>query len=101
MTKVAFGRNAAVDTHEPRLVGARYSTREPSRVFIGARLLGPDHYFYGRSWTSLEAGKMYKGTLSLTHLTREPTKEAAAGSPPPLLLLLHGVGSNERDLMGL
>ncbi len=44
---------------------------------------------------------MYKGTLSLTHLTREPTKEAAAGSPPPLLLLLHGVGSNERDLMGL
>jgi phospholipase/carboxylesterase len=49
----------------------------------------------------LEAGKMNKGTLSLTHLTREPTKEAAAGSPPPLLLLLHGVGSNERDLMGL
>ena len=44
---------------------------------------------------------MNKGTLSLTHLVREPTIEAAAGSPPPLLLLLHGVGSNERDLMSL
>jgi phospholipase/carboxylesterase len=44
---------------------------------------------------------MNKGTLSLTHLIREPTREMAAGSAPPLLLLLHGVGSNERDLMGL
>ncbi len=44
---------------------------------------------------------MNKGTLSLTHLIREPTRETAAGSAPPLLLLLHGVGSNERDLMGL
>jgi phospholipase/carboxylesterase len=41
---------------------------------------------------------MNKGRLSLTHLIREPT---GADSPPPLLLLLHGVGSNERDLMGL
>ena len=44
---------------------------------------------------------MNKGTLSLTHLTREPTRDIAAGSAPPLLLLLHGVGSNERDRMGL
>src|SRR5215212_5224819 len=44
---------------------------------------------------------MNKGTLSLTHLIREPTWEMAAGPAPPLLLLLHGVGSNERDLMGL
>lgn len=43
---------------------------------------------------------MNEGTLSLTHLIREPTRETAADSPP-LLLLLHGVGSNERDLMGL
>lgn len=42
---------------------------------------------------------MNKGTLSLTHLIREPAEEAVG--PPPLLLLLHGVGSNERDLMGL
>lgn len=42
---------------------------------------------------------MNKETLSLTHLIREPTKGTAG--PPPLLLLLHGVGSNERDLMGL
>ncbi len=41
---------------------------------------------------------MNKGRLSLTHLIREPT---GTDSPPPLLLLLHGVGSNERDLMGL
>jgi phospholipase/carboxylesterase len=44
---------------------------------------------------------MNRGTLPLTHLTRKPTREMAAGSAPPLLLLLHGVGSNERDLMGL
>ena len=44
---------------------------------------------------------MNKKTLSLTHLIREPTREVATGPPPPLLLLLHGVGSNERDLMGL
>ena len=43
---------------------------------------------------------MNKETLSLTHLIREPAREMATG-PPPLLLLLHGVGSNERDLMGL
>lgn len=42
---------------------------------------------------------MNKRTLSLTHIIREPA-ELATG-PPPLLLLLHGVGSNERDLMGL
>ena len=44
---------------------------------------------------------MNKETLSLTHLIREPTRDMADGSSPPLLLLLHGVGSNERDLMGL
>lgn len=44
---------------------------------------------------------MNKGTLSLTHLIREPAGGTTAGPPPPLLLLLHGVGSNERDLMGL
>jgi phospholipase/carboxylesterase len=34
--------------------------------------------------------------LSLVHLTRAP--QAAISGKPPLLLLLHGVGSNERDL---
>jgi phospholipase/carboxylesterase len=34
--------------------------------------------------------------LSLAHLTRAPG--AASAGKPPLLLLLHGVGSNERDL---
>ncbi len=40
--------------------------------------------------------------LSLTHLIREP--RARAGGPAaaaPLLLLLHGIGSNEADLLGL
>lgn len=37
--------------------------------------------------------------LSLVHLTRAPTRPAPG--PPPLLLLLHGIGSNERDLFGL
>lgn len=36
--------------------------------------------------------------LALTHLVREPLTPAHR---PPLLLLLHGVGSNERDLFGL
>lgn len=41
-------------------------------------------------------------TLSLVHLTRPP-RDSAPGAPekPPLLLLLHGVGSNERDLFSL
>jgi phospholipase/carboxylesterase len=34
----------------------------------------------------------------LTHLVRQPTHAAGA---PPLLILLHGIGSNEEDLMGL
>ncbi|HEV2238174.1 MAG TPA: phospholipase [Ktedonobacterales bacterium] len=34
--------------------------------------------------------------LSLVHLKRAP--HAASAGKPPLLLLLHGVGSNERDL---
>lgn len=38
-------------------------------------------------------------TLSLTHLLHEP-RERGSG-PPPLLLLLHGIGSNEQDLLGL
>lgn len=40
--------------------------------------------------------------LTLTHLAfapREPEKNG--GESPPLLVLLHGVGSNERDLPGL
>lgn len=37
-------------------------------------------------------------TLSLAHLSRPP--RAATTGKPPLLLLLHGVGSNERDLFG-
>ena len=36
--------------------------------------------------------------LSLTHLVRRPARESAR---PPLLILLHGVGSNERDLFEL
>ncbi len=44
---------------------------------------------------------MNKEMLPLAHLIREPTRKMAAGPAPPLLLLLHGVGSNERDLMGL
>ncbi len=43
---------------------------------------------------------MSGGTLSLTHLVREPAGGGQT-SPPPLLLLLHGVGSNEQDLFGL
>jgi phospholipase/carboxylesterase len=42
---------------------------------------------------------MSAGKFSLTHLAREP--QAAAGGPPPLLLMLHGIGSNEEDLLGL
>lgn len=37
--------------------------------------------------------------LSLTHLIRPPQSEPA--TKPPLLLLLHGVGSHERDLFEL
>ena len=38
--------------------------------------------------------------FSLRHIVREPQEETP-GMPAPLLLLLHGVGSNEQDLMGL
>src|SRR5690349_9155450 len=38
-------------------------------------------------------------SLSLTHLFQPP--RLPADGPPPLLLLLHGYGSNERDLIGL
>jgi phospholipase/carboxylesterase len=37
--------------------------------------------------------------LSLTHLTRRPSRTGPDGTP--LLLLLHGFGSNEQDLFGL
>ena len=37
-------------------------------------------------------------SLPLTHLVRRPTRDAGAS---PLLILLHGIGSNEEDLMGL
>lgn len=41
-------------------------------------------------------------TLSLAHLTRSPAgADATSGERPPLLVLLHGVGSNERDLFPL
>lgn len=39
--------------------------------------------------------------LSLVHLTRPPQEQPVEGMRPPLLALLHGVGSNERDLFGL
>jgi phospholipase/carboxylesterase len=38
-------------------------------------------------------------SFSLTHLRRPP--QNSAQGPAPALLLLHGVGSNEEDLMGL
>jgi phospholipase/carboxylesterase len=37
--------------------------------------------------------------FSLHHITRKPRQ--SAGGAPPLLLLLHGVGSNEQDLIEL
>jgi phospholipase/carboxylesterase len=37
--------------------------------------------------------------LSLSHLVRKP--DAPGDGRPPALILLHGVGSNERDLFGL
>ncbi len=37
--------------------------------------------------------------FSLTHLSRPPLEKRE--TPAPLLILLHGVGSNEEDLMGL
>jgi phospholipase/carboxylesterase len=37
--------------------------------------------------------------LSLTHIVRQPA--VPSQGRPPLLILLHGVGSNEQDLMGL
>jgi phospholipase/carboxylesterase len=36
--------------------------------------------------------------LPLAHLVRQPSRGAGA---PPLLILLHGIGSNEEDLMAL
>ncbi len=42
---------------------------------------------------------MSSKTLSLTHLVAQPRQRGA--EKPPLLLLLHGVGANEEDLMGL
>lgn len=39
--------------------------------------------------------------LSLVHLTRPPEALPPPGARPPLLALLHGVGSNERDLFRL
>lgn len=39
--------------------------------------------------------------LSLIHLVREPRESPPPGGKPPLLLLLHGVGSHERDLFAL
>src|SRR4051812_15883257 len=37
--------------------------------------------------------------LSLTHIVRQPT--VPSEGRPPLLVLLHGIGSNEQDLIGL
>lgn len=37
--------------------------------------------------------------FALTHLSRPPLKKGE--TPAPVILLLHGVGSNEQDLMGL
>lgn len=41
---------------------------------------------------------MITNNLSLYHLARQPKLKS---EKPPLLMLLHGVGSNERDLFGL
>ena len=38
-------------------------------------------------------------SISLTHLVQTPA--ASSAERPPMLILLHGVGSNEEDLMGL
>jgi phospholipase/carboxylesterase len=40
-----------------------------------------------------------KASLSLTHLFQQPRQRSDGA--PPLLILLHGLGSNERDLVGL
>ena len=42
---------------------------------------------------------MTSGKFSLFHLVREPRQAPSAA--PPLLLLLHGIGSNERDLFSM
>jgi phospholipase/carboxylesterase len=39
--------------------------------------------------------------LSLPHLVLRPRAAPPGGAAPPLLLLLHGRGSDERDLLGL
>jgi phospholipase/carboxylesterase len=43
-------------------------------------------------------GSMLPQSLALIHLIRPPRKKSAS---PPLLLMLHGVGSRERDLFDL
>jgi phospholipase/carboxylesterase len=47
----------------------------------------------------LEPSKNMNSDFSLTHISRPPLEKGEG--PTPLLLLLHGVGSNEEDLMGL
>jgi phospholipase/carboxylesterase len=42
---------------------------------------------------------MAENSVSLVHVIRRPTSKTPG--KPPLLILLHGVGSNENDLMGL
>ena len=42
-----------------------------------------------------------EASLALTHRLRRPTAPSADGAAPPLLILLHGIGSDERDLMAL
>lgn len=39
--------------------------------------------------------------LSLHHVSRPPRVAPPPGTKPPLLLLLHGVGADEHDLLGL
>lgn len=39
--------------------------------------------------------------LPLVYLTRPPQQPSEPGQKPPLVLLLHGVGSNEKDLFSL
>ena len=48
---------------------------------------------------SADEENMQSRSLSLVHLIHEPTQRLS--NPPPLLLLLHGVGSHERDLFDL
>src|SRR5437763_10158037 len=82
--------------------GARHERGRHATVTRRAatRRSPPRQWRWSQMNRSPEEGEaVARRSLSLTHLTREPT--APAEGAPPLLLLLHGVGSNEADLFGL